>query len=355
MSETNRRQHSRHARHSIIWPVVLIVVGVVFLAYNTGRLQGDAWDVIFNLWPLLLILIGLDSLLDRSGVVWPSLLIGLGIVFLLNNFGLLALDVWQTIASLWPLLLVAIGLDIFIGHRSAWLSLLGVGVILILLAWSIHWLSGSSYTGQTRELEYDLGDATQAQVVVDSPVGTLHLSALNGSGSLLVGKVPDSNSLKTIEAYQVDGDQASLILTTQSNFSTFPGNLSQYLWDLQVTPAVPLDLGVKWGVGATNLDLTGLDLSALSTEFGVGQTTVVLPAQGSFTGKLVGAVGLLWIEVPEELGVEIIPDTAMTRFQVPEGYREVDGRYFSPNYDSADYRITLQVDLAIGNVTISER
>jgi len=55
----------------------------------------------------------------RGSLVGPIILIGLGIVFLLNNLGLLSWSVWEVILRLWPILLIAIGLDILLGRRWA--------------------------------------------------------------------------------------------------------------------------------------------------------------------------------------------------------------------------------------------
>ncbi len=56
----------------------------------------------------------------RVGLVWPVILISAGMMFLLNNLGLLSWNVWGTLWRLWPVLLIAAGLDILIGRRSIW-------------------------------------------------------------------------------------------------------------------------------------------------------------------------------------------------------------------------------------------
>ena len=53
----------------------------------------------------------------RRGVFWPLLLIALGVLFLMGNFGLISGVSWRAILSLWPLLLVLIGLDIAFARR----------------------------------------------------------------------------------------------------------------------------------------------------------------------------------------------------------------------------------------------
>jgi hypothetical protein len=43
------------------------------------------------------------------------ILIGLGVVFLLEKLGLFS---WYIISELWPLILIAVGLNIVIKHKS---------------------------------------------------------------------------------------------------------------------------------------------------------------------------------------------------------------------------------------------
>lgn len=51
---------------NIVWPIVLIAVGVLFLAYNLGYLQfAQLKDLIGTWWPLILIALGVGGLLQR--------------------------------------------------------------------------------------------------------------------------------------------------------------------------------------------------------------------------------------------------------------------------------------------------
>src|SRR5512139_2008739 len=190
MSKSNW-QHHGHRNRSLFWPLTLIILGLVFLAYNLGMLSNDLWSTLINLWPLLLVLIGLDGLLGRGGIVWPSLMIGLGAIFLLNNFGYLVLDVWQVILSLWPVLLIAIGFDILIGRRSWFLSLVGVVVVLAILVGSIGLMSNQVYAMSGQEISYPVEGVKQAEMDFNIPVGTMALEVTSEPDVLLAGTVPE--------------------------------------------------------------------------------------------------------------------------------------------------------------------
>jgi hypothetical protein len=136
----NRREW-RSYRPSLIWPAILITIGVVLLLKNIGVLSGDAWKTILHLWPILLIALGLESLLQKRGVVRSVFWIVLGVVFFLSEIGLANWDSLAIILKFWPLILIAIGLDIILPRRSLWASVLGLITMLAVFA-SALWFMG---------------------------------------------------------------------------------------------------------------------------------------------------------------------------------------------------------------------
>lgn len=50
----------------VFWPIALVVIGIIFLASNVGVLPKSFW----NLWPLILIIVGLGGLLISDREEW---------------------------------------------------------------------------------------------------------------------------------------------------------------------------------------------------------------------------------------------------------------------------------------------
>jgi hypothetical protein len=50
----------------VFWPVALLVMGLVFLAQNMGYFPAAFW----NLWPLMLIVVGLGGLITSDTDRW---------------------------------------------------------------------------------------------------------------------------------------------------------------------------------------------------------------------------------------------------------------------------------------------
>ena len=52
-------------RRNLVWPIVLIVVGLLFLGYNLGYLKfSELKDIIGTWWPLILIALGIAGLVQ---------------------------------------------------------------------------------------------------------------------------------------------------------------------------------------------------------------------------------------------------------------------------------------------------
>ena len=96
----------------------------------------------------------------RRSLVGPVILIGFGVILLLNNLGLLSWTIWDTLFRLWPVILIAIGLDILIGRRSLWGSLLSAALVLAIFGGAI-WLFASRPAGgeavTTEQISQPLG------------------------------------------------------------------------------------------------------------------------------------------------------------------------------------------------------
>lgn len=52
----------------VFWPATLVIMGLIFLASNMGYLPASFW----NLWPLILIIVGLGGLLTSDSDEWMS-------------------------------------------------------------------------------------------------------------------------------------------------------------------------------------------------------------------------------------------------------------------------------------------
>jgi len=302
----------------------------------------------------------------RVSLVGPLILIGLGVIFLLNTLGVLAWSVWEAIFRLWPILLIAAGLEIILNRFSVWGSLLALVLTAVILAGALWLLRPDIAARQVvagEEVRQTLGEAIQARVVVEPGIGSLRISALPESAnpsaalrtSLVEGVVSVGRGQRVKRHFAVAGETATFTLGSEGEtFGPFIGWGDQWNWDLGLAPEVPLELEVGMGVGRADIDLTGLAVGNLKVSMGVGQTTVTLPDEGRFQAKISGAIGKTVVVIPSGLAARIHVESGLATRDLPAGYQRQEDVYTSPGYASADNRVDLEVSQAIGNVTIRQ-
>ena len=341
-----------HKPRSLFFPILLILVGGFLLLNQLNLLPGSTWDVLLRLWPLIFVVGGLDGLLQRSSFTGSILAIGLGAVLLLGNFGYLDASSWQVILKFWPLLIIAAGLDLIIGHRGKLSAVLGVLVGLILVG-GLFWLVitpaaarlPQSVTPVTQALE----KRTQARLVFNQAVGNLALQ-----------KGADPANLVQGELNLVQGEQVNWSMTNNLFEMRAAGDATwmvtsfapQSRWDLKLTDSIPLGVEFESAVGEQTVDLRGLKVSELNGNLAVGQMHLTLPESGSLRGSLDCAVGRVVIVVPAGAAVRIKAETAVSTVSMPPGFTRNGQVISSPQAATASQVMEITVSLPVGIINI---
>jgi hypothetical protein len=350
MKMENHRKH-----YSIFWPVLLITVGIVLFLNNVGRVSGSTWDLIWNLWPLLFIVGGIDALVNRSGFAGPVVGIGLGTIFLLGNFGYLPVPALEVLIKFWPVLLIAWGIDLIIDHRGVWSPIVGIllGVALIAGTYYLAMYSPAfAQKAESQEITLASNGATVAKGTLSMPMGQMTLAEGAGEKNLLEGTVTASGKVNS--NVQVSGTSATFWVkdTTEGTYTPFTGTVSSLDWNLKLNKAVLYDLESTMGAGSSEFDLQGLQLDRLSTSTGVGKLVVTLPDTGSETVDTNMAVGQVIFYVPQDAAVKFQMDNALVLPAYPADFMKSGNVVFSPEAATATEVQVIRVNSAVGLVSI---
>ena len=104
----------------------------------------------------------------RGSPLGAVLLILIGVILLLNVFGVLDWSIWWSLLRLWPVLLIAAGLELLLG-RWKWGSLLAT-ILVVAVVVAALWLTSAGVTTSglvTEQIRQPLGDATRADVSIE--------------------------------------------------------------------------------------------------------------------------------------------------------------------------------------------
>jgi hypothetical protein len=322
------------------------------------------------------------------------ILIGVGLVWLLSNLGILQPASIGVLFRLWPLILIVIGLDILFGRRSPRMgTLIGVGAVILIICLmlvgpSLGWVKSA----EVKEANYTeaVGDTTSAHVSLNLSVAETTVKALSDdTKNLFEANLRYVGDL----TYDVSGTSDKTITLREQNQSNNSVNFWDWnfwnsdqnlRWDIGLSKDVPVDLEVNAGVSSGTLDLKDLQLTGLHIISGVGSinlslpgtpevynvdisggtgsTNVTLEEGAAINLKIGGGVGSVTVDVPDGAAVRLDASTGVGSVNVPSEFVRVEGSgenvvgengvWETSGYDTADRKINITYDGGVGSFTV---
>lgn len=339
---------------SLFFPLLLIALGILLLLTNLGTLEGSTWSIVSTYWPLIFVVGGLDGLYRRDGWVGSLVIVGLGTLLLLGNLHYLQWGGLDLLLRFWPVLLVGWGLDIAFGHSSStWSTILRVG-LGILLVGGIVWLTVMGpFTTPTKIVNFSqpLDGATSSEINISLAAGELHLAGAAADTVLAEGNMYLPNSMTMDPNYTEPVDGHSKLDIQGAGIVVLPMPATSSPWTLKINSTVPIDLTTKVAMGLLVADASEINLERLTVQQALGKTLVTLPKNVSFDGSIDNAIGEIVIRVPKGTALTLHTDTGIVSVNMPASYTRTQGQITSP---SGDYKVNLNVNIAIGSLVIEE-
>jgi hypothetical protein len=339
--------------------VLLITTGVILILSNLGVISGSLWENLLRLWPALLVILGLSSMIQEREIFGPTITITLGTSLLLGNFGLITPLAWGILISLWPLLLVAGGLDVINYRRSVWAAI-GSTSVLVALTFAIFWYGGAftNIPGQIQpvdNLSVPLGEIEEADIKLVPGVGYVEITGNAEEGTLVSGSVPESAGKVIGDVRYTETSGIGIFRYTESDEGfSFPWTGGQQFYAFRLSEDVSLDLDNTLGFGFLLLDLAGLDVSSVRLSSGLGIAEIVLPETAEFTGEVDIGIGQTTIRIPENLPARVRVDRGLVFITIPEGWDQSEGSYTSPDFALGEPYLELTLKQAMGLLRIIE-
>jgi len=305
----------------------------------------------------------------RGGVVGPLILIFIGVVFLLENTGYLPPNFWVNLWRLWPLVLVLVGVELLLAHRVPWLALAGLAAIVLVggaVATNTTILSTEAAGSDvTTSAETDLDGSSQANVTIRFGAGRLTLGPLGVVGPNELASMtydgppqlaptpnytPSNGGVGQLE-YQSSGRGGPGFLP----FSNNQGDTAHL--DVALAPNVTISaLNIQSGATDARLDLSKLKISNLDMSIGAATTWLRFPeAAGLTTAHITGGASTLTLEIPQGVAAQIQHHGGLTTLQVDQSrFPQVnESVYRSPDYNSAANKLDLSIETGVTTIQIS--
>lgn len=331
-------EHRPGPRHGgVVFGIVLIAIGALVLIGQLTRIS----DVL-RLWPLIIIIGGVAQMV-RWGEDGPIKriaeglgTIAFGLVLLGNTFGVIPWTVWLTMLSLWPVLLVGLGIEL-VGRalHANWIRALTNVLFIAALAYGVFVLGPGWHGGAvTMNLSPGAGIAYQTSSPHDPAVATgnasLKLGAIRftvGAGDTLAqesGTAPNGEAPRLTTS--TTGGVANVEVTDPVTGVVTPPTTLRTL-------ALTLDRTVHWNtitldLGAAESDVDLRDLAVDNVEVHVGASSLqvwVGDKAPTANVDISGGVTSVSVVVPKDATVTLDSSSGLSSVSVPSDFEHVSG------------------------------
>ena len=336
----------------IVFAVILIFAGVIFLLNNFGILPWNIWTSLWRFWPVFLILIGLQIIFGRSKP--GSFLLGIFSLFIVGAIALVVVASSNESVNTWIYDRIGINLEnlSFLGAPEEKVEMFAIasdqyegiqerniGIDVGAGEFSVEDEEGGDLFGVTSTYYFD----EQAPELVEEQDGSvLDVEFKTKGGLRLFGISPDSP--------QYDFVLGQKDIKTDFDIALGAGEGVMVCDQLKMQDVV-IDLGSGKFVWESSGDARVEGALTLDVGAGRGELTFAdaLPSNGIDID--VGA-GSVILTVPEGTAFKIDYDIGAGTLEVDGDDFHGDGNFTSDNYDSATLKLDLSVDIGAGKVEV---
>jgi hypothetical protein len=293
----------------------------------------------------------------RRGVIFPLSLIAIGTVFLLANFGLIAPISLAGLLSLWPLLLVIAGIDIALGKR--W-PLAALGADLLVVVVGVALLTFGSFAPGVLPFVVVGGSNEPGVSTIDVPradVKTMNLRLaagagsfdLRGGGTSLVHADSDRDDLR-LRGSTRSGDRIDVRVDQgpATSFRIGPSTASHVTMTL--ASDIPTSLVVDAGAGEFVIATSEVKLTDARVSVGAASLRVVLPhPAGDVSYTISAGASNIVVEIPD--GVEARVTSSGGLISRHDENPRLSGSETS-GYAAAKDRVTVRISAGATSITV---
>ena len=235
---------------------------------------------------------------------WPAVLILAGVVALLVNVGAISVDRLILLVNLWPLILIVVGLEIIVrrGFHGTSADVAAALVVILAVAGAAAYVAinpSPSATGRM-DVSAPVGELHRASLEVDVGSATIDVSGGSDLGSLLYRAHIEYPGPKPDVTF--DGSTGALRISQNTNFPFGFGN-GRFGLRIQLNEAVPWKIDENTGASKDTINLPHVAVSGISVNTGASSEEMTLgPPTGVVRVEVNG--GALTVHIHRPSGTE---------------------------------------------------
>ncbi|MFH1207756.1 MAG: toast rack family protein [Patescibacteria group bacterium] len=289
-------------------------------------------------------------------IIVGIIIIFIGVVYLAQANGWAGINVNLDWGRLWPLIIVFIGLSMLGG--KGWMSG-AIGIIITIAILGIAALliftpANNSNTAVTTDTVAIIKEAAATSAVLEIKAGAGTLGIKGGATDLVNGTLESNVTKASTNSSISDAVQTATIkeeAVTWSGLSHRTNNMN-----LALNESLPIKLKLDTGAMSMNIDLKKINAEEITINTGASSMDLALgdiPALAKL--DIDAGASSFNISLPNGAGSKIHIDAGLSSKNFPNFKKIDENNYATENYSTAQKKIDLDFDVGVSSININWR
>jgi len=295
---------------------------------------------------------------NKSRLMSGIILVTLGLIFLIANLGIISWSFLLNIVYLWPLVLIVIGINIvfsknYIVRVVTWLLL-----IVALLGYSIVYDNNNFINGPNNSNHIPLGNAIVKEDSIvtgelELKLGGTELGISAGNSENLVDISSGDNLYYEVE--NTDNNTHAEVEIENSTKELLGKKGASRKIDLSLNNDVLWKIDAKIGAMSGNFDFSEIPLQELNVEVGAVDLDIQFgDIVSDVSAEIKAGASNITLHIPNSTGAKISSSSVLSNTNLNSlGWTKLGNEYISPNFETAENKISIDVKMGMGNMEVS--
>lgn len=311
-------------------------------------------------------------------ISWGLIVLFVGLILLFSNLGYINFN-WFAVFSLWPVLLILLGLSFMLPERSESRYIMVFATVGVLVLFAYQGLKtptkngwwGFNFNEHTEFNENERGSdpkisRSNTSFSRDLEPGIRH-ATLNMDGGAITYRIGKSTN-KLFQAKtssnvsnfslsdKTNGDNITLDfkMRNQKNTELKRKDIHNNAEiNLSATPVWNINLEI--GAGKADFDLSDYKIRRLDIEGGVSsiQVKMGIPFENETQIDFDGGLASFELSIPKEAACRIVSDSALSSQKFTGFIKQEDGSFVTDNYNSAEKKFAVSIDSGLSSFSVN--
>ncbi len=298
--------------------------------------------------------------MKSKNVLWGLVLILIGVLFILRNLGLLNFN-WYNFLQIWPAAFVLWGISLL--PVKDYLKITLIVITLGLSTWVVldthnnsgfatnwHWGNNNEYFDSQQDFSIPYADSLKtAHLELDAAAGDFTIK--DSTDSLLAFSKSHGRG-KYDYIVTKNGENAQIQITNKRHHFGFSDRGDKINIQLNANPVWDIDLDA--GAASVTYDLTSFKVHNISIDGGAASFDIKVGNLYPETDITIDAGASSFdIAIPESTGCDMEISSVLSDKNF-SGFEKIDrGHYRTENYDSAQNKVHINIDAAVSSYTVT--